>query len=107
MGYLEMYGEKYGELKHILKRAHGFYLTRIQNLLLFPTKRKIKEWEKYEKESVCVPFEAETFKNKTLKRPNHTCIYTVVKVSSKTTKNKTFLWKTKVLSYTQRHMRAL
>ena len=43
MWYLEMYGEKYGELKHILKRAHGFYLTRIQNLFLFPTKRKIKE----------------------------------------------------------------
>lgn len=58
MWYLEMYGEKYGELKHILKRAHGFYLTRIQNLFLFPTTRKIKEWEKYEKESVCVPFEA-------------------------------------------------
>ena len=37
---LEMYGEKYGELKHILKRAHGFYLTRIQTFSYFQLKEK-------------------------------------------------------------------
>ena len=47
----------------------------------------------------------ETFKNKTLKRPNHTCIYTVVKVSSK--KQKTSLKNQGTKLHTKTHEGAL
>lgn len=53
----EMYGEKYGELKHILKELIVLF-DQNQNLLFFQLKKKNKGMRKIWKESVCVPFEA-------------------------------------------------
>lgn len=84
MWYLERYGEKYREMKHILNRAHDFYLTRIQKVFLLPPERSKGMRKIRMKRSLYLYLlKQEVFKNKTLKKQNHTCIYTVIKISSK------------------------
>lgn len=53
----EMYGEKYGELAEAHSEKSSWFIWPESKTFSFQ-QRKIKEWEKYEKESVCVPFEA-------------------------------------------------